>query len=75
MPSKSARSIATPVGEMSCSSHDACSVPTAWWWESVAPESTKVCWIADLTVSYYSSGSRSPDGLKPKVKYRHAPEW
>ena len=55
-PSNRPRSIATPGAEMSCSSHAACSVPTAWWCDSVPPESTNACWIADLTTSYSSSG-------------------
>src|SRR5829696_3695815 len=74
-PSNSARTIATPAAEMSCSSHCACSVPTAWWWESVAPLSTNACWTARLTTSYSSIGTRLPEGLMANVKYRHAPAW
>src|SRR5215208_6197625 len=74
-PSNSACSIRTPGAEMSASSQRACSVPTAWWWESVAPASMNACWIADLTASYCSSSSLPGAGLRPKVKYRHAPAW
>jgi hypothetical protein len=60
---------------MSGSSQGACSVPTAWWCESVAPESMNDCWIASLTAPYSSSGSRVPEGFSANVKYRHAPAW
>ena len=41
-----------------------CSVPTAWWCDSVPPWSTKLCWMADFTTSYWASGSSpsEPEG-------------
>lgn len=64
----------TPSGETSCSIHGWCSTPTPWWWESVAPESTKDCWMADL-MTWYSSYGFSSSKTYANVKYRHAPEW
>ena len=68
VPSNRALIIPTPGAEMSCSSHSACSVPTAWWCDSVPPLSTNACYIADFTTPYSSSPSRRPDGVIAKVK-------
>ena len=42
-PLNRARSIAKAGAEMSSSSQRACSVPTAWWCDKVAPQSTNCC--------------------------------
>src|SRR5918993_433451 len=57
----------TPGAEMSCSSHGACSVPTAWWCDNVPSESTNACCTADFTLSYWASGS-TPSCRKANVK-------
>src|SRR5690606_25771433 len=43
---KRPRTMRAPTSPMSSVIHGWCSVPTAWWCETVEPRSTKVCWTA-----------------------------